>query len=52
MPTRRTLELMIITAIAVRPAFGLVRLWAAKTMATADPGSLKRAAAETSLVVV
>jgi hypothetical protein len=50
-PTRRTLELIVITVIAIRPFFGLVRLWSHKTLATTPPGSIAHGAAEIGNVV-
>lgn len=52
MPTRRILELMIVVSLAVRPAFGLARLWAVKTLMTAKKGSLVRGVAEGVVVTV
>ena len=51
MPTRRTLELIVIAAIAIRPVFGLVRLWSHKTLATTPPGSVVHGVAEVGSVV-
>jgi hypothetical protein len=52
MPTRRIFELMIIVAIAVRPAFGLAHLWAVKALNTSDPGSVSHGTAEIVSVIV
>lgn len=46
MPTRRTLELIVVTIIAIKPVFGMVRLWSHKTLATTPPGSVAHGAAE------
>ena len=46
MPTRRTLELVIITVVASRPIFALAKLWAHKTLADTAPGGLAHGAAE------
>jgi hypothetical protein len=51
MPTRRTLELIIIAIVATRPVFGLVRLWSHKTLATTPTGSVAHGAAEIGNVV-
>lgn len=51
MPTRRTLELIVIAAIAIRPVFGMVRLWSHKTLATTPPGSVVHGVAEVGSVV-
>jgi hypothetical protein len=52
MPTRRTLELVVITVILVQPVLGMVKLWAIKTMATTRDGSILHAAAEIGSVVL
>lgn len=52
MPTRRILELMVVVAIAVRPAFGLAKLWATKAFATSQPGSVTHGTAEIVSVIV
>ena len=51
MPTRRTLELIVVAVIAMRPVFGLVRLWSHKTLATTPHGSVAHGAAEIGNVV-
>jgi hypothetical protein len=51
MPTRRTLELIIVAAIALKPVFGMVRLWSHKTVATAPPGTVVHGAAEIGTVI-
>lgn len=51
MPTRRTLELIVIAVIAVQPIMGLVRIWAHKTMATAPAGSVAHGTAEIASIV-
>lgn len=45
-PTRRIMELTVLTVIAVRPAFGLARLWASKTLASTQRGNLIHGVAE------
>ncbi len=52
MPTRRIFELILITAVLVRPAFGLVHLWAAKTLGTQQPGTVAHGVAEIVTVIV
>lgn len=52
MPTRRIFELVVITSIAMRPVFGMVRLWAAKTLAENAPGGVAHGAAEIATVLV
>lgn len=51
LPTRRTLELIVVAAVAMRPVFGLVRLWSQKTLATSPAGSVSHGAAEIGNVV-
>jgi hypothetical protein len=43
---RRTFEMVVLVVILMQPAFGLVRLWAHKQMATNPPGSLMHAVGE------
>jgi len=45
-PTRRIMELTVLTVIAVRPAFGLARLWASKTLASTTRGNILHGVAE------
>lgn len=45
------MELTVLTAIAMRPVFGLVRLWAARTLAETQRGSLAFGAAEIATVL-
>jgi hypothetical protein len=51
-PSRRILELTIVTIVAMRPVFGLVRLWGRKTLDSAAPGSVTYGLAEVIAVVV
>lgn len=39
MPTRRIFELIIVVSILMRPAFGILHLWAAKTMGSTSENS-------------
>lgn len=52
MPTRRIMEMALVVAIFVRPAFGLVHLWAAKTLGEQQPGSLAHGVAEVVTVII
>jgi hypothetical protein len=52
MPTRRIFELAIVTAILARPAFGLIHLWALKTLSTTPDDSIMHGAAEIVTVLV
>lgn len=51
MPTRRILELTVVTVIAMRPVFGLVKLWSRKTLDNSQPGSVSHGVAEVLTVV-
>lgn len=52
MPNRRTFELIIITSLLMRPAFGTLRLWSSKTLRTKDPGSVLHGIAEIGVVIL
>lgn len=52
MPTRRIFEVMLVVAILARPAFGLIHLWAAKTLGTQPEDSIAHGAAEIVAVLV
>lgn len=51
MPSRRILELIVVTTVAMRPVFGLVRLWARKTLDSQNPGTVSHGLAEVLTVV-
>jgi len=51
MPTRRTLELIVITVVLLHPVAALVKLWSHKTLATAPEGSVSHRAAEIGSVI-
>ncbi len=51
MPTRRTLELIVVAVIALHPVFGLIKLWSHKTVATTPHGSVAHGVAEIGNVV-
>lgn len=51
MPTRRILGLTITVSIAMRPVFGLVKLWSRKTLDNSQPGSVSHGVAEILTVV-
>ena len=38
MPTRRTMELIVITVLALKPVESLAKLWATKTLGTTQSG--------------
>lgn len=52
MPTRRIMELVVLTVIFSKPAFGLAKLWATKTLGETSPGSISHMAAETMAVLL
>lgn len=45
-PTRRILEVTLITIALARPVFGSARLWAIRTMANTTPGTFMHTTAE------
>jgi hypothetical protein len=51
-PTRRILEVAVVSAILMRPIFGLARMWAAKTLYATQAGSVSHGVAEVVAVVV
>jgi hypothetical protein len=51
LPTRRILEVTVVTVVAMRPVFGLVRLWSRKTLDSSTPGSISHGLAEILTVV-
>jgi hypothetical protein len=51
-PTRRTLELIVITVLAMKPAFGMAKLWSIRTLATAPEGSVVHGVAEIANVIL
>lgn len=52
MPTRRVFELMVVTVILATPALGTVKLWAKKTLATHDQGTLSHGVGEILVVLL
>lgn len=51
MPTRRILEVAIVTTLLMHPIMGLARLWAGKTMLTSENGTVRHGAAEIIAVI-
>lgn len=51
MPTRRTLELIVVATIAIHLTFGLVKIWSHKTVATTPVGSVAHGVAEIGNVI-
>lgn len=52
MPTRRIFEVAIVAALLMRPIFGLMHVWSAKTLGSTQPGSISHGAAEVVAVIV
>jgi hypothetical protein len=50
-PTRRTLELVVITVLAVQPVFGMVKLWSIRALAQSRKGTVLHGAAEIGSVI-
>lgn len=51
MPTRRIFELIVVTAILMRPAFAMVSLWSTKTLQTQQPGTIMHGTAQITKVL-
>jgi hypothetical protein len=51
MPTRRTLELVVLTVVLMHPVVALARLWSHKTLATSPAGSVSHSTAEIVSVI-
>jgi hypothetical protein len=51
MPTRRTMELIVITVIALHPVVALAKLWAHKTLATSPENSVAHESAKIVSVI-
>ena len=51
MPTRRTLELIVIAGLAMRPVFALGKVWSTKTVATQPQGSFMHGIASVGVVI-
>ena len=51
MPTRRTMELVVITVVLLHPVVALAKLWSHKTLATSPQGSIAHSTAEIVSVV-
>jgi hypothetical protein len=52
MPTRRIFEVALVIAVLTRPAFGVVHLWAQKTLKSQTAGSALHGVAEVAVVIV
>lgn len=52
LPTRRIFELIIVGGILMRPAFGVIHLWALKALNTSQEGTIIHGIAEITTVLV
>lgn len=52
MPTRRIMELVVLTDVLLTPVRGMARIWAHKTLGTTQPGSLLHGVAEIVVIMV
>jgi hypothetical protein len=52
MPTRRTLELVVIVVLALEPVKAMAKLWSIRTLATTPPGSVLHGVAELGSVIL
>jgi hypothetical protein len=52
MPTRRIMELVIVTDVLLQPVKGMARIWAHKTLGTTQPGSILHGIAEIVVIMV
>lgn len=50
MPTRRIMELIVVTDMLIKPVFGTVRLWAHSTLGRTQPGSIRHGIAEVLVI--
>lgn len=51
MPTRRTMELIVITVVLMHPVVALAKLWSHKTLATQPEGTVSHGAAQIVSVI-
>lgn len=51
MPTRRTMAVVIITMVAAKPVFGLIKCWAGRKLSDPQSGTLTNGAAQIAAVV-
>jgi hypothetical protein len=52
LPTRRTLELIVIVTILIQPVLGMAKLWSIRTLAQAPEGTVLHGAAEIGSVIL
>lgn len=51
MPTRRMLELTVVTVLLMAPVLAMAKLWSVKTLGTAKEGTVMHGAAEIGSVI-
>lgn len=51
MPSRRTLELVVITVLALQPVMAMAKLWSIRALAETSDGSFLHGVAEIGSVV-
>ncbi len=51
MPTRRTMELIVVTVLLMKPVTALAKLWSHKTLGTTQPGTVVHGVAEVVTVI-
>lgn len=51
MPTRRTMELIVITVVLLHPVVALAKLWSHKTLAQSPEGSVAHGTAQIVSVI-
>lgn len=51
MPTRRMLELTVLSVLLLHPVLGVLKLWAAKTVGAGQAGPVTTEVAKTALIV-
>jgi hypothetical protein len=49
---RRIFEMMIIVTVLAKPVLGSTRLWAHKTFAATEPGSITHSVAEVAVILL
>lgn len=52
MPTRRTLELVILGVLLLQPVFGAMKVWSVKTLNNTSEGSVLHGVAEIGSVIL
>jgi hypothetical protein len=52
MPTRRVFELVVVTSVLLTPALGTVKMWAKKTLATSNEGTVSHGLGQILVVLL